>query len=63
MSKCENCGDYAPTTGGLCRLCQIAEREDERRSMKLRVPKVTPTTYASSTKKAIKQKSKKKWKV
>jgi len=31
MKKCENCGDYAPTTLGLCKLCQIAEREDERR--------------------------------
>jgi len=37
--------------------------EKDLRSSKMKPPKVTPTTYASSTKKAIKQKSKKKWKV
>ena len=59
MRKCENCGDIAPTTLGLCKLCQIAEKEEEYGNhrgyhMKLKPPKITPTTYASCTKKAIK---------
>jgi len=68
MRKCENCGDIAPTTLGLCKLCQIAEREEEygihrgHHMSKLKVPKVEPTTYASSTKKALKHHPKK-WKV
>ena len=39
------------------------EKDLRSKNMKLKPPKVTPTTYASCTKKAIKRKSKKKWKV